>query len=274
MKKAIILAFAIGALVVSSVSTQAGLFDTFTNYTDVSVYEHYSASDPINNIFVPTPLGPNAVNNTFADAAGTTNINAYATDGDTATFGPGFRWLDVVGNPGGGSDRAYNGNLYFYRSDYSPNGSPDGYTRIGGLQPGKEYQVGMWSIQGGTKDTVSTSLDLGATWSTPIDTPVIDAAILAGTADWLAHSTADAYGTPGVKDGDTRFRILLDGTQVANGAGEVIVGFRDPNLRSTGGTSDRGRIDGFAVRCVPEPTTLALAGLSVVGLLIRRRNRG
>ena len=137
------------------------------------------------------------------------------------------------------------------------------------MTPGQNYSVAMFAIQGGTKDTVSTILDLGATWSSPIDTPVIEA-MLGNGADWLAHSTTDALGGPGVKDGDTRFRILI-GNQMADSGGTVIVGFRDPNVRSTGGSSDRGRIDGFAAAAVSEPTAVALAGLCAGGLLILRR---
>ena len=187
-----------------------------------------------------------------------------------ANFG-GFVWYDEAIRGGGGSANSYGGDLYFFRSDYSPVGSPDGFTRISGLAPGQRYSVALFAVQGGTKDTVSTSLDLGASWSTPIDTPVIESMLGAG-ADWLAHSTTDAIGTPGIKDGDTRYRIII-GSQVANAAGQVIVGFRDPNLRSTGGSSDRGRIDGFAVAAIPEPTTIALTGLGAAVLLAFRRRR-
>lgn len=270
MKTAISSTLAVGALLCGAHAAQAVDWTQYGNYTDVAVHEHFLT--PLNS------LGVNADENTWSSPTSTTaadQINAYPDDGFTANFG-GFRFLDEATNPGGGSSAAFGGDLYFIRSDYDPIGSPDGYTRISGLTPGQNYSVALFSIQGGAKDTLSISLDLGATWSTPIDTPVIDAAVGAGTADWLAHSTTDAIGTavPGdssvAKDGDTRYRILV-GYQTADAAGEVIVGFRDPNLRSTGGSSDRGRIDGFAVAAVPEPTTVALAGLSMIALLARRR---
>ena len=95
------------------------------------------------------------------------------------------------------------------------------------------------------------------------------------TADWLEHSVTDVFGTAnstGVRDGDTRFRIHI-GRQVADANGVVVAGFRNPELGPTGITSDRGRIDGFAVALVPEPSSIALTGLSLVGLLINRRKR-
>ena len=253
----------VGAMILSSTSTHAQDWSSFGNYTDVSVYEHFDAT--------LTSLGVNSDVNTWSSPTSTLEadrINAYFNDGFAANLG-GFVWYDETANPGGGSANSYGGDLYFYRSDYDPIGSPDGYTRISGLTPGQDYSVAMFAIQGGTKDTVSTSLDLGATWSTPIDTPVIES-MLGNGADWLQHSTTDAIGTVGVKDGDTRYRIII-GDQIANSSGEVIVGFRDPNLRSTGGSSDRGRIDGFAVAAIPEPTTVALAGLGAAALLLFRR---
>lgn len=263
MKTGISLVVALSALIVAAASTQAQDWSLFGNYTDVSVYEHFDLSN--------NSLGVNADVNTWSSPTSTLaadRINAYFNDNFAANLG-GFVWYDETANPGGGADHSYGGDLYFYRSDYDPIGSPDGYTRITGLTPGQNYSVAMFAVQGGTKDTVSTSLDLGATWSSPIDTPVIES-MLGNGADWLAHSTTDAIGTPGVKDGDTRYRIII-GNQVADAAGEVIVGFRDPNLRSTGGSSDRGRIDGFAVAAVPEPIGITLAGLGAAALLIFRR---
>jgi len=274
MKQQTTVITAIAVLVLSVASTQAQDWSKFGNYTDAKVTLHFDNSVPPAAI-----LPPNFDANTFADPASTVSINAYTSDGDTATYG-GFRWLDQAspyGNTGGGANRAYGGNLYFMRSDYSPIGSPDGYTRITGNLPNTEYTIAMYSIQGGAKDTVSYSLDQGVTWSSGagiIDQPVIQS-MLWGGADWLAHSTTDAIGTPtGIKDGDTRYRIIL-GTMISDANGDLVVGFRDPNWRSTGGTSDRGRIDGFAVALgqVPEPTSMALAGLGAAAMLIFRRRK-
>lgn len=280
---------AVGAISLAAVSAQAQNWAAFTTYTDVQVSAHYDNGTwtAEGGWVVPPALVasfPNA--NTFSDPVDTSflaEIPAFPSDGTTAEWGPGFRWLDVTGaygNTGGAANRSYEGDTYFIRSDYSPFGSPVGWTHVGGgaLTPGATYTVAAYSVIGGTKDTMQYSLDAGAHW-----TPIIDLASVTalgnGVAgfDWLAHSTTDAIGTPGVKDGDTRYRLII-GDAVANAQGNVVVGFFDPNLRSTGGSSDRGRIDGFAVALgsvdvIPEPSTFALAGLGAAALLIARRRR-
>lgn len=263
MKTALTSAITVGALAISTLAAQAQDWSSFGNYTDASVYEHFNQT--------LTSLGVNADVNTWSSPNSTLpadNINGYFDSTFAANFG-GFAWYDESANPGGGSANSFGGDLYFFTSDSTPQGSPNGFTRISGLSPGQNYSVALFGVIGGTKDTVSTSLDLGVTWGSPIDLPVIDAMLGSG-ADWLAHSTSDAIGTPSVRDGDTRYRIII-GNQLANVAGEVIVGFRDPNLTSTGGSSDRGRIDGFAVAAIPEPTTVALVGLGAAASLFCRR---
>lgn len=254
-----------GTLVLGAATAHAQPWSAYGNYTDVAVHEHFNST--------LQSFGVNADENTWSSPSSTTaadEIDGYVSDGFVATFG-GFRFFDETDNPAPGlSDRAFGGDLYFFNSALAPMASPNAFTRITGLTPGQNYSVAMFSIIGGAKDTVSVSLDLGATWSSPIDQPVVEAAILGGSADWLAHSTTDALGTPmAAKDGDTRYRIRI-GQQEANSAGEIIVGFRDPHVTSTGGGSDRGRIDGFAVAAVPEPTATALIGLAAAALLIRR----
>jgi hypothetical protein len=267
----------VGVLCLSAATLQAQNWGLFTDYTDVVVYQHYDNgtwdSDLGTWAVPPAPLGVNPGVNTWSSPATEfppDRINAYPSDFTAAQEG-GMRVQE-------GQAITYNGTIYRGQSDWTPNGMPDAWTRVGGglLTPGATYTVAAYSVIGGSKDTAIFSLNAGATW-----TPIIDLAsitpLLGGGADWLVHSDSDAIGTPGVKDGDTRFRVII-GDAVADASGNIVVGFRDPNERSTGGSSDRGRIDGYAVALgpvsqVPEPTTFALAGLGAAAMLIFRRRR-
>jgi len=263
MKKATSLVIAVGALALCAVTAQAQNWGLFSTYTDTLVTYHNIGG------VLTTNLGANTWNNPAGPGPSFFNITAWGTDGDAAANN-GYR---LRSPSGGGADRAYNANLYYTSSDGY--GSPDGYTVTTGLTPNTLYTIAMYGIIGGSKDTLSYSLNDGGTWSSPIDEPVVNAGI---GANWLVHSTTDAFGTPmAARDGDTRFRIII-GEKMSDATGKIVVGFRDPNLRSVGGTSDRGRIDGFAfaeggLAIVPEPTTFALAGLGAAALLIFRRRQ-
>ena len=156
MKKVITLVLIAAALAMSSASTHAGPIDwsQYHNYADTTVSSYTDSS------FVETPnLNVNTWSSpTTQDVAD--QIKSYASDGQAGITG-GYRQRAPSG---GGSQNAFDQDLYYVSHKYSPNPSVAGFTRIASLIPGRTYAIAMYGIIGSnTKDVLSASADLGAT---------------------------------------------------------------------------------------------------------------
>lgn len=144
------------------------------------------------------------------------------------------------------------------------------YTQITGLIPNTPYNLRLYGVWSGGNNSwgLGYSLDDGANWSVNIDRDFIESAKLTGDGSWLENSTSDGVGTNKIDpDGDTRGWVYL-GSSVSDGSGVIRVDVRpQPNT-----SSERGVYDGVAYEMIPEPATLALAGIAVAaGMMLSCR---
>lgn len=207
---------------------------------------------------------------------GATVGNLYLTSGapmlaDTGDGTTAWRYRDT--GPGVPS---WNGNSY--QISYA-DGDVSGYQAITGLTPNQMYSVAIYGVYpfdpsstavGGSsaRRGLDVSLNGGSTYST-VDNKG------ANVIHWVDNSTAlGAAITPDTK-ADTRFWSWVPGTAMSDGSGNLDIYVQIPAMLSDGEANDRFVLDGFALTAgvVPEPTTLALAGLGATMLMLIRRRR-
>lgn len=195
---------------------------------------------------------------------------ALGVDGNS-TFGWRTRSVTGPGAP------AFNQTAYsgFYLNQFGGQPDPELYMPVT-LAPSTVYNVRVYAsfannvtnVNLGSRSRLGAeiSLDGGATWQ------------LADTRGGGTVQVVDNSSGVGVDlaapltGGDFRGYILLSSTLTTDGAGNGQVNIRLPQLLTDGSNQDRFHLDGFAF-AVPEPTTLALAGLGAAALLIFRRRQ-
>ena len=164
---------------------------------------------------------------------------------------------------------AWNGNSYQIR--YTE-GDVSGYQEITGLTPSMTYYVAVYGVYPqnttnmGSRYGAEFSLDGGNTYS------LVDNRGGSGI-NWVDNSTDLGVSQPTVNAGDTRFWSWIPGSGVSDASGNLDVYLRLPATLSDGTATDRFILDGFMLSTVPEPATLALAGVGAAALLFLRRRR-
>ena len=145
------------------------------------------------------------------------------------------------------------------------------YTTLSGLEPNTQYlSVRVYGVYPRAVTNVSNiprygaefSLDGGLTWS-DVDSH------MAGSYTWVDNSSPLGNVLPAPGSGDTRFCTYLPAL-MTDASGVARIDVRIPQYLADGSLQDRFILDGYAVQ-IPEPSILALAGLSIVALLTLRR---
>ena len=145
------------------------------------------------------------------------------------------------------------------------------YTTLSGLQPSTEYlSVRVYGVYPRAVTNVSNiprygaefSVDGGSTWW-DVDSHI------GGSYTWVDNSSPLGNVLPAPGSGDTRFCTYLPAL-MTDASGVARIDVRIPQYLADGSLQDRFILDGYAV-AIPEPSILALAGLSIVALLTLRR---
>lgn len=162
------------------------------------------------------------------------------------------------------------GNIFEAGGEVAEN-APEIRTLISGLTPGASYTVyaHFWDGSGTAPDwNVRAGFSSNPGANTLFANPA-DAADLSATAAVLASSLT--YGTAPTlfTEVDRTMYAGLVGVGVANGSGELFVYIDD--LPSAIGANNRTWYDGVSYSLVPEPSTLALVGIGLGGLALRKR---
>jgi len=183
---------------------------------------------------------------------------------------PLWRYRDVSG-PGvpSANSSAFTG--------FFSNGDVPIYSLINGLTPNTAYMVRVYAIypQNSTNAVVGNrgrfgadvSLDNGGFWHK------VDNKDSFYSITWVDNGNAGLGNVlPTTLAGDTRGYVQLGGAVVADALGVARIDVRLPQFLANGQAQDRFNIDGFAL-AVPEPASMALAGMGAAALLIFRRRR-
>jgi hypothetical protein len=164
-------------------------------------------------------------------------------------------------------------NLSAYDGRYGQS-DPEIYQAITGLSPNTQYQVTVYGVYPGnvaynppntkSRHGIEISVNGGVSYD------LIDSR--GGAVPYWVDNSSDlgasiAAPTANV---DTRFYSYVPTIAMTDGSGNINVLIRVPQLLSDGSAQDRFNLDGFAF-AIPEPTTLALAGLGAAALLTFRR---
>ena len=209
---------------------------------------------------------PSGTANTYNTSTGSSTDYTGYTDGT-----PLWRFRDTgPGIPAFGTS-AYDGR--FVGPD------PALYTLLSGLAPNTTYtSVRIYGVYPRSVTNASNkprygaefSLDAGATWF-DVDSHIPSGQYIGGYTwvDNLNGGVGNVLPAPGT--GDTRFFSWLPAvTTDANGV--VRIDVRIPQYLSDNTLQDRFVLDGYAVQ-IPEPSSLALAGLGIAAFLFFRRRR-
>ena len=145
------------------------------------------------------------------------------------------------------------------------------YTLLSGLQASTEYQVRVYGVYPRAVTNVSNIPRYGAEFSTDAGSTWWDVdSHMAGSYTWVDNSSDVGTVLPAPGTGDTRFFTQLLVPVMTDASGGARIDIRIPQYLSDNTLQDRFIIDGYAVM-IPEPSFLALAGLSIVALLTLRR---
>jgi hypothetical protein len=205
-------------------------------------------------------------NTTLANGSALTTTGTDAADGiwRLRAFGSSGSIIEASGNAGAEN-------------------CPEIRTTISGLTIGQTYQVyvnfwdpgpndqnQIWNIRGGFSSNPGANT-LFASPNDALFTSVTPGLSMAGStaavqANSLTYSTAPTIFGP--DSGRILYAGLL-GTAVADNNGQIQVFVDDQN--ATVGANRRTWYDGVSFAAVPEPSSIALAGIGLAGLLIFRR---
>jgi len=206
-----------------------------------------------------TAAYPSAVPNLFVTSGGAP-LQATTADGTT-------EWRYRNSGPGVPD---WNGNGYQIR--YAEGDVP-GYEAISGLLANQQYSVRVYgSYPANTTNSPLPGSIYGAEFGYDNATWTIVDNRGGSTINWVDNSSE--LGTPvdgTTLTGDTRFWSALP-VATTDASGNLNIYLQLPDTLSDGSVPDRFILDGFALQ-VPEPTTLALAGLGATLLMFIRRRR-
>jgi hypothetical protein len=166
------------------------------------------------------------------------------------------------------------GNIFEAGGETAAEDAPELRTTISGLTPGGVYQVyGLfwdptstaedWSLRAGFTSNPGANTLFSAADAT-VELGGATAAVVASTLSFTAAPTIFSESSRALLAG-------LIGNTTADGSGNIHI-FVDDRPAATS-VNLRTWYDGVAYQAVPEPTTAALAGLAVAGVVIFRRRQ-